>query len=197
MDEKYSESSDYNSDNFSNFNPSNKQNQYDLEININSIIGILKGWEITFGKNEREIYEEEKKYRVKIFSVMGNQKKGKSFHLSKIVGRNLPNGFSVTTKDLSISFQTGMDNITIFDSVGFESPLSEIDEDEYRLKSDNEDKDKQFYKKMNELDNQIKKLKKEKSNLENIREKENEYFRERNEFRKNLSNKDWTINIFN
>jgi len=189
MDVK-SESSDYNSDNFSNFNPSNKQNQYDLEININSILGILKGWEITFGIDGREKYEYSKKNKVKIFSVMGNKKKGKSFLLSKIVGRDLPNGFNVTTKGLSISFSTGMDNITLFDSVGFESPLSEIDGDEYRLKSDNENKDKQFYKKMNELDNQIKKLKKEKSKLENIREKENKYFRERNEFRKNISNKD-------
>jgi len=182
--------SNNNSNNNSNLSPSNKLNLYDLEININSILGFLKGWDITFGEGGREKYENAKKNREKIFSVIGNKNKGKSFLLSKIVGRDLPNGFSVTTKGLSISFPTGMDNIALFDSVGFESPLLEIDGDEYRLKSDSKEKDNEFYKKMNELDKQIKKLKKEKSNLENIREKENEYFRERNEFRKNISNKD-------
>ena len=83
-----------------------------------------------------------------------------------------------------------MDNIALFDSVGFESPLLEIDGDEYRLKSDNKNTDDQFYKKMNELDKEIKKFKKENQNLEMIKEKENEYFRERNNFRKNISNKD-------
>jgi hypothetical protein len=183
--------SNNNSNQNSNFNPSNKQNLYDLEININSILGFLKGWDITFGKDGRNKYEKAKKNREKIFSVIGNKNKGKSFLLSKIVGRDLPNGFSVTTKGLSISFPTGMDNIALFDSVGFESPLLEIDGDEYRLKSDNEEEDKQFYKKMNELDNEIKKLKnQEKKSLEIIREKENKYFKERNEFRKNISNKD-------
>jgi len=179
-----------NSNNNSNFSPTNKLNLYDLEININSILGFLKGWDITFGKDGKEKYEKAKKNREKIFSVIGNKNKGKSFLLSKIVGRDLPNGFSVTTKGLSISFPTGMDNIALFDSVGFESPLLEIDGDEYRLKSGSEEKDNQFYKKINELDKQIKKLKKERSKLEDIREKENEYFRERNEFRKNISNKD-------
>ena len=183
-----------NSNNISNLNPSNKkdnkQNLYDLEININSILGFLKGWNIIFGKNGKENYEKAKKNRDKIFSVIGNKNKGKSFLLSKIVGRDLPNGFSVTTKGLSISFPTGMDNVALFDSVGFESPLLEIDGDEYRLKSENKDKDEKFYKKMNELDKQIKKLKKEKKKLEIIKEKENEYFRERNIFRKNIPNKD-------
>jgi hypothetical protein len=186
--------SNNNSNNNSNFSPNNKQNLYDLEININSILGFLKGWDITFGKDGKDKYEKAKKNREKIFSVIGNKNKGKSFLLSKIVGRDLPNGFSVTTKGLSISFPTGMDNIALFDSVGFESPLLEIDGDEYRLKSGSDEKDKKndnlFYNKMNELDKQIKKLKKEKSKLEDIREKENEYFRERNEFRKNISNKD-------
>lgn len=178
----------------SNFNPSNsdnnKQDLYDLEININSILGFLKGWDITFGKNGKEKYEKAKKNREKIFSVIGNKNKGKSFLLSKIVGRDLPNGFSVTTKGLSISFPIGMEDIALFDSVGFESPLLEIDGDEYQLKSDNKEKDIQFYSKMKELDNQIKELKQKKSELENIREKENEYFRERNNFRKNVPNKD-------
>ena len=31
----------------------NKSNPYDLEININSILGFLKGWDIVYGKNGR------------------------------------------------------------------------------------------------------------------------------------------------
>ena len=174
----------------SNKNQDYKKNQYDLEININSILGFLKGWDIVFGKDGLKKYQKAKKNREKIFSVIGNKNKGKSFLLSKIVGRDLPNGFSVTTKGLSISFPTGMDNVALFDSVGFESPLLEIDGDEYRLKSENKDEDEKFYKKMNELDKQIKKFKKEKKKLEIIKEKENEYFRERNIFRKNIPNKD-------
>ena len=142
-----------------NLNPCNKQdnrlNLYDLEININSILGFLKGWDIVYGKDGEKKYEKAKKNRVKIFSVIGNKNKGKSFLLSKIVGRDLPNGFSVTTKGLSISFPTGMDNIALFDSVGFESPLLEIDGDEYRLKSENKEKDEEFYKKMKELEQKI------------------------------------------
>lgn len=186
--------SNYNPKNIPNLNSSNKQdnkqNIYDLEININSILGFLEGWDIVFGKDGKEKYEKANINREKIFSVIGNKNKGKSFLLSKIVDRYLPNGFSVTTKGLSISFPSGMDNVALFDSVGFESPLLEIDGDEYRLKTENKEKDENFYKKMNELDKQIKKLKKEKVKLETIKEKENEYFRERNIFRKNVPNKD-------
>ena len=134
--------------------------------------------DIVFGEGGKEKYEKAKKNREIIISVIGNKNKGKSFLLSKIVGRDLPNGFSVTTKGLSISFPTGMDKTALFDSVGFESPLLEIDGDEYRLKSEDKEKDEKFYQKMNDLDKQIKKLKKEKSSLENIKEKENEFFRE-------------------
>ena len=34
-----------------------KQNPYDLEININSILGFLKGWDIIFGKDGKKKYE--------------------------------------------------------------------------------------------------------------------------------------------
>ena len=175
----------------SNKNQDYRKNLYDLEININSILGFLKGWDIVYGKDGEKKYQKAKKNREKIFSVIGNKNKGKSFLLSKIVGRDLPNGFSVTTKGLSISFPTGMDNTALFDSVGFESPLLEIDGDEYRLKSENKKEDEKFYKEMDELDKEIKKLKKLKnSDLEAIKEKENEYFRKRNNFRKNIPNKD-------
>ena len=75
---------------------------YDLEININSFSGISKGWELIFnGKEGKQNYEEACENYVKIFSVIGNKNRGKSFLLSKISGRPIKNGFIETTKGLS------------------------------------------------------------------------------------------------
>lgn len=168
----------------------NKSNPYDLEININSILGFLKGWDIVYGKNGRQNYETAKNRNIKIFSVIGNKNKGKTFLLSKISDRDLPNGFSVTTKGLSVCFLLDND-IALFDSVGFESPLLEIDSEEYILKSGKEIMDQNHYEELEELYAKIKELREDpESELDTIKEKENEYFRKRNDFRKNLKNKD-------
>ena len=66
-------------------------NPYDLEININSILGFLKGWDIVYFNDGKKRYEFAKRNRTKIFSVIGNKNKGKSFILSKIAERDLPN----------------------------------------------------------------------------------------------------------
>jgi hypothetical protein len=92
---------------------------YDLIININSITGILNGWDIIYSENGRKKSEYVRRNPTKIFSVIGNKDRGKSFILSKIAKRNLPSGFSVATKGLSISLPT-FDNIALLDSVGFE-----------------------------------------------------------------------------
>ena len=171
-------------------NSEGKPNPYDIEININSILGFLKGWDIVYGGEKgKKNYDKAKNRNMKIYSVIGNKNKGKTFLLSKIADRDLPNGFSVTTKGLSVSFIL-QDSIALFDSVGFESPLLEIDSEEYILKSGNEEEDIKHYKELNDLDKEIKNLKKMKKDLEEIMDKENEYFRKRNEFRKKLKNKD-------
>ena len=167
----------------------NNPNPYDLEININSILGFLKGWDIIYGVDGEKNYKRAKNLNMKIYSVIGNKNKGKTFLLSKIADKHLPNGFSVTTKGLSISFILKND-IALFDSVGFESPLLEIDSEEYVLKSGNEEEDKKHYKELKELDEEIIQLRKKAKDLEDIKDKENEYFRKRNEFRKKLKNKD-------
>ena len=167
----------------------NKPNPYDIEININSILGFLKGWDITISEQGKINNDNAKLNDMKIYSVIGNKNKGKTFLLSKIADRELPNGFSVTTKGLSVSF-IPHNNIALFDSVGFESPLLEIDSEEYTLKSGDENKDIEHYKNLAKLDSEIKQLKREKKDIENIKKKENEYFRKRNDFRKNLKNKD-------
>ena len=164
-------------------------NPYDMEININSILGFLKGWDIIYSNGGRKKYEFAKRNKTKIFSVIGNKNKGKSFILSKIAERDLPNGFSVTTKGLSISFPK-FGNVALLDSVGFESPLLETDGEEYRLKADKKEETKKIYQELNYLENLIKRYKEEKRDINEIKDIENEFFRKRNKFRDDLVNKD-------
>ena len=162
---------------------------YDLIININSIKGILNGWDIKYSKVGKEKANYSKRNPTKIFSVIGNKDRGKSFILSKIAKRNLPSGFSVATKGLSISFPT-FDNIALLDSVGFESPLLESDGEDYILKSEKKEENKKTYEILGKLKEDIKKLKQNSQNIFEIRDKENEFFRIRNEFRNSLSDKE-------
>ena len=162
---------------------------YDLIININSITGILKGWDIKYSQNGKSKSEYSKRTPTKIFSVIGNKDRGKSFILSKVAKRNLPSGFSVTTKGLSISFPT-FDNIALLDSVGFESPLLECDGEDYILKSENKDENKKQYEVFGKLKEDIKKLKQNSKNIFEIRDKEMEFFSIRNNFRNSLKDKE-------
>ena len=168
----------------------NTPNPYDMEININSILGFLNGWDIIYSNGGKKKYEFAKRNRTKIFSVIGNKNKGKSFILSKIAERDLPNGFSVTTKGLSISFPK-FGNVALLDSVGFESPLLETDGEEYRLKSEKKEENDKFYKESNYLEKLIKKYKEEDRDINEIKDKENEFFRLRNNFRNELTNKEY------
>ena len=167
-----------------------KMNPYDLEININSILGFLKGWDIIFHGDGKKKYEFAKNVRIKIFSIIGNKNKGKSFILAKIAGRDLPNGYSVTTKGLSVSFPN-YGNLALLDSVGFESPLLETDGEEYTLKSEQKEKNEEFYQNLNKLERDIIEYRKRKDKDINVlREKENKFFRLRNDFREKIEKKD-------
>ena len=172
----------------------NKQSIYDLVIIINSILGFLKGWEIQYSPKGKDNLKYAGRNPTKIFSVIGNKDRGKSFILSKILKINLPSGYSVATKGLSISFLNKKpSNVALIDSVGFESPLLECDGNDYLLKSDDEQKNKKVYEELAELSEQIKRLKEKKEEARDIIDKENEFFRIRNEFRKGLKNKDEQI----
>ncbi len=162
---------------------------YDFTININSILGFLKGWNITYSKEGKKKYKYATRNQTKIFSVIGNKDRGKSFILSKIVKRDLPYGFSIATKGLSISFPN-FDSIALLDSVGFESPLLECDGEEYILKSNNKEENKKIYEELRKKKEEIKILKQTCQDINEIRDKENEFFNERNEFRNKLINKD-------
>lgn len=165
---------------------------YDAEVNINSILDIKKGWEITFTKEGKQRFEEAKIIPTKIFSVIGNKNRGKSYVLSKISKKNLPQGFNVTTKGISISFPYS-GNIAVLDSAGLESPLLEDDSEQYRLKSKDE-KYASFYEESKKLKKKIKEEKtKNNASLKEIKILENQFFKKKNEFYDSIKDKDEQI----
>ena len=73
----------------------NFENFYDVIIDIKSIKGINKGWNIKMNKRRETKYNEFKqKYVIKI-GVIGNSNKDKSFLLSKISHINSPYGIRI------------------------------------------------------------------------------------------------------
>lgn len=130
----------------------------------------LEGWELTFnGEEGKQNYEEARENYVKIFSVIGNKNRGKSFLLSKISGRPIKNGFIETTKGLSLSYPKNCNNMLLLDSVGFESPILECESEDYRFKIENNDEEtEKFYKELESLKKSLEKSKslKEKRNIE-------------------------------
>ena len=97
---------------------------YDIIIGINSILSLNKeGWPIKFPKG-KENYENKIKKPSIIIGVLGNRNKGKSFILGKLSGYTVPQGFSIKTEGISISFGEKVDHcIAILDSAGQEVPL--------------------------------------------------------------------------
>ena len=104
---------------------------YDIMINISSIIGIKKGWEIQYSSKGKEKTENAGRNPTKIISFIGNKSRGKNFILSKIAKINIPLRNSSTSKELSIFFPNNDDNISFFNEYSFDSPLLENDNGDY------------------------------------------------------------------
>jgi hypothetical protein len=175
------------------FKKSQNTKPYDLEININSFSGITKGWELTFnGEEGKQNYEEARENYVKIFSVIGNKNRGKSFLLSKISGRPIKNGFIETTKGLSLSYPK-CNNMLLLDSVGFESPILECESEDYRFKIENNNEEtEKFYKELESL----KKSLEESKILKEKRKIEFKLNKLKSEFDKKILNKNEQIEKF-
>ena len=120
-----------------NFFNDNYNGAYDIIIDIKSIANLNnEGWEINY--SNREFYNSKKDCPTITIGVIGNGNKGKSFFLEKLSDYNIPKGFNVKTKGLSIRYAEKEDhNLTILDSAGQETPLlnnnNEID-NEYLLR---------------------------------------------------------------
>ena len=101
-----------------NFLNDNYNGSYDIIIDIKSIANLNnEGWEINY--SNREFYNSKKDYPTITIGVIGNGNKGKSFFLQKLSEYNIPKGFNVKTKGLSIRYAEKEDhNLTILDSAG-------------------------------------------------------------------------------
>ena len=164
---------------------------YDMEININSILGFIQGWDINYYTDDgREKYNLACQVPTLVYSIIGNKNRGKSFILSKIANKILPNGYSVTTKGLSLAFPTYDNGIALLDSVGFESPLIESDGDEYRLVTEDKKESEKIYKKLFDIKNELKNMRENNEDIRNIMIKESELFKERNDLREKIQDID-------
>lgn len=101
---------------------------YDVVIDICSINALRnEGWEIKYNKERKDVYEKIIGEQTIKIGVIGLNNVGKSFLLSKIVRVEIPTGYSVETKGISIKYSQGEkgeeEGICILDSAGFETPL--------------------------------------------------------------------------
>ena len=98
---------------------------YNMIIKVNSMDQLTKeGWKIIKNRSENSKCLEKK---VSIISVIGNKNSGKSFILHLLTGKNIPNGYTVTTEGLSFIIpedeDNKEDNFILIDTAGTESPL--------------------------------------------------------------------------
>jgi hypothetical protein len=78
---------------------------------------------------------EDKKYT--LVSVLGNKNTGKSFILAKISNLEIPNGFNISTKGLSIIYPEYEGNVIYLDTPGLEDSLCQKDGN-FQFKTNNE-----------------------------------------------------------
>jgi hypothetical protein len=93
---------------------------YDKIINFESINELFDFNKLTGGWTSPN-YEEEMGMGRLVFGILGNFNRGKTFFISRLCGVNLPSGFSVHTKGLSVKFLG--ETIALLDSAGYETPL--------------------------------------------------------------------------
>ena len=97
-----------------------------------------KGFKILFSENGNKNYEKRKKQNSTIVGVIGHANKGKSYILSKISNEELPRGYSVSTKGISVKYsKIEIRPLIILDSAGSETPLIKNSDNEYIKESNN------------------------------------------------------------
>ena len=122
------------------------EDYYDVVIDICSINALRnEGWEIKYNKERKDVYEKIIGEQTIKIGVIGLNNVGKSFLLSKIVRVEIPTGYSVETKGISIKYSQGEkgeeEGICILDSAGFETPL--LKENIQDKKNEKEDLEKE------------------------------------------------------
>ena len=109
------------------------------------------GWKEEYSEEGYKRYEEKKDKESVVVSVIGNANKGKSFILTKLSDMDLPSGFEITTKGLSVKYPTiANKNIILLDTAGFQTPL--VENDVYKLSHDKEKlKEEEYINEVTEL----------------------------------------------
>ena len=136
-----------------------EEQYYDVVIDINSINSLRnEGWAIKYNKERKEIYEKIIGEQTIKIGVLGLNNVGKSFLLSKLVRAEIPTGYSIETKGISIKYAKEDDTneekgICILDSAGFETPLLKGEQKKINKKIINYGREGN---KSNELENAIK-----------------------------------------
>src|SRR5690242_9708103 len=82
------------------------ENSYDCRVMVDSFYSLLhkESWTIKF--QDWNDYEKRKKERFVTVGVLGYEKSGKSFILSNLTGKILPQGKHVKTNGISLLFPT-------------------------------------------------------------------------------------------
>ena len=106
-----------------------KEGEYDIILDIDSIISLLNiGWKVIYNQKGKEFYLKKKEEETVVVGVIGNKNMGKTFFLEKLSGYDIPKGFNVKTKGLSVRYGTSPShNIAILDSAGQETPLLKME----------------------------------------------------------------------
>ena len=105
---------------FLNFQP---LNFYDVIIEIDSINKLVKsGWKINYNEKRKESYEKIIKEETLKIGVLGLNNVGKSYILGLLVNQNVPSGYSVETKGISIKY-IDEKKLCLLDSAGIDTPL--------------------------------------------------------------------------
>ena len=86
----------------------------------------MENW--SYRKRISKIFKKKDK-NCTLVSVLGNKNTGKSFILSKISNYEIPDGFNISTKGLSIIYPINdNDNVIFLDTPGIEDSICEDDE---------------------------------------------------------------------
>ena len=113
---------------------------YDIVFEIDSLENLkINGWKIGITENGYKNYLEKKDKKCTLVSVLGNKNIGKSYILSKISNHEIPHGFNISTKGLSIIYPINDDDNVIFlDTPGIEDSICEDDE-VFKFNTNNEE----------------------------------------------------------
>ena len=103
---------------------------YDIIFDIDSLENLkINGWRLEAEQKGLDIYNQKKDEKSTVVSVIGNKNKGKSLILAKLSDIEIPDGFNITTKGLSVIYPKYKDkNVIFLDTAGFEIPLCENNE---------------------------------------------------------------------